>query len=288
MSIGFLMDHALAGVNECVGLNAVARNDSGSSVNQMEIELKQETTWTAKGHRNRKERTLASVVVPGSELGALQRAVEAGYERGQSVAVVEDNGRQDLERQLAAGAGTRYQLTVPSNSLFTFQAENVTVRHSVGVVLDTPCCIGAPAVWAPLCVHAGIRAGGAQSGAGSPISRGPMAPPSPQSVPYSSGPYGPTQPLPYPHPQEPMYVPVHTSPHLPPQTMPCSSGPYGPAQTAPYPSPQGTVPGSPMGNSYSPGGYAQYPIQQAVPIGSTVEMDSYGHAKPISAHQIGR
>lgn len=281
MSVGFLLDHSLAGVNTPLGLNAVARNDSGSSVNQIEIELKQETIWTARGHRSRKNRTLASVVVPGSELGALQKVVGTGDGRGQSIAAIEDNGRQDLEQKLAAGVGTRFELMVPGHSLFTFQAENVRVSHSVGVVLDTPCCIGAPAVWAPLCIHAGAREGVAQPGGGSPVSPGVLTHSSPQSVPYSTGPYGPAQTLPYPSPHDPRNVPMQAPPpYFPAQTVPYSSGSYGPSPTAPYPGPQGTMPGSPPGISYGSPPSVGYPMQEAVPYGSTVQMDSYGHAKP--------
>lgn len=191
--MGFHMERSVAGFNDPKGLAVAARNNSSSSVNKLTIQLKQECIWSADRHQAKKDQTLAStLVLPGSELEGLQWVPGAGNDRGQSVTQI------DLQQQLAAGAGTRFQLVVPGNSLPSLQAENVTITHSVGVVLDTPCCIAEPCLWARLCVVPTVSAPEAQPGAMS-------------------------------------LVPPQALLNLPPQTVQNSAGPYGSARTAQYP-----------------------------------------------------
>ena len=109
------------------------------------------STWYARGYKETKTRTVASAVVPGTEL----RAAELGNQRGQSSSVIADTARADLQEQLNAGAGNRHQLLVPGNTLLTLQANLIEVKHTLSVTLKTPHCISSPDVWTPLVVHAG-------------------------------------------------------------------------------------------------------------------------------------
>lgn len=177
MSIGFQSDHSTVGLNESVGLTVVARNDSATEVKKMLVEIKQVCTWFARGHKESKTRTIASVVVSGSQL----RAAETGNQRGQSSSAIAETARADLQEQLGAGAGTRYELLVPGNSLLTLQAETIEVKHTLSVVLKTPHCISSPDVWTPLLVHAGTT-GSAEVVPG----EGSFVPHSGEAVPFAT------------------------------------------------------------------------------------------------------
>ena len=155
MSIGFEADRSVVGINEPVRLTVVARNDSSSSVKSMHIEIMQVCTWYARGFKEIKERTVASMIVSGSQLGEVQRPAEEGHQRGRSTIAVETAARQYLQKLLLAGAGTRYELLVPDECLLTLETGLIDVRHSLGVRLKTPTCINAPEVWMPLRVQAG-------------------------------------------------------------------------------------------------------------------------------------
>lgn len=199
MSLGFNMEGSAAGRNEPIGLTIAARNDSSTRANKLTIQLQQEIVWKAKGSSAKQEETIASVIVPpGSELGGFHwKSSGTGNDRG-LVTPVEDNGQNDLQHQLATGAGTRFQLVVPGNSLPTLQVKNVKISHSVGVVVDTACCIAEPCVWAPLCVV--------------PTGPGPEAQPGATSL-----------------------APPQTLPNLPPQTAKDPAEPYGSVPTSPGP-----------------------------------------------------
>lgn len=154
MSIGFRVDSPAVGLDAPLGLTVVARNDSTSRVKALHIEVRQLTKWTARSHKDKKLRIVASVEVPGSELGALQRSEEAGGSRGEDSEVLI---RDDLQQQLAAGGGTRYELRVPGDgSLLTLKAETFEVRHELVVRLETGgMSTSSPEVSTPLLVHPG-------------------------------------------------------------------------------------------------------------------------------------
>lgn len=250
----------MAGHNEPIDLVVAARNDSSTSVYKLTIQLQQEITWSAKKHTSKVEKTLATVIIPPlSELGGFQWTPGKGNDRRQSVAPIEET----VQQQLAAGAGTRFQLIVPANSLPTLQVENIKISHSVGIVVDTECCTAEPAVWVPLNVVPMTAAPEAQPGATS------LVPPQtftnnlpPQTAHFSAGPYGSAPTASYPN------------------SYASSSMTYGSAQTVPYPN---TNPPPEMTYGFEPGldPDAAYRTQQPVPYASAVvEMDEYGHARP--------
>lgn len=135
-------------------------------------------TWFARGYKESKSRTVASIVVPGTQL----QAAEAGHERGQSSAAIADTARADLQEQLSAGAGTRYELLVPGDSLLTLQAETIEVKHTLSVMLKTKHCISSPDVWTPLLVHAGTTSSSAEV-----PGEGSFVPHSGEAVPFATG-----------------------------------------------------------------------------------------------------
>ncbi|CAN0329985.1 unnamed protein product [Ectocarpus sp. 12 AP-2014] len=151
MSLGFQADRSVVGLNEPVGVTVVARNDSSVAVKNLRVELVQETSWTANGAGDVSTRVVKSVVVPGAELGA----AEFGDQRGRSAAAIADTARADLERQLASGAGTRYELTVPADTSITLNSETIQVRHVLTVRIQGPRCVECPDVWTPLHVQPG-------------------------------------------------------------------------------------------------------------------------------------
>lgn len=178
MSIGFQADRSVVGLNESVGLTAVARNDSSAEVKEMRVEMKQVATWYARGYKDVRTRTIASVVVPGTQL----QPAEVGNQRGRSATAIADTARADLQEQLDAGAGTRYELLVPGNSLLTLQTHVIEVRHTLSVTLKTSHCISSPDVWTPLVVHAGTTSTSeAAPGYGS------FEPHDGQAVPFATG-----------------------------------------------------------------------------------------------------
>lgn len=153
MSIGFEAEDSVVGQNEALGLTVVARNDSSTDVKAMHIELKQVSTWYARSHKDKTERVVASIVVAGDELGAVQRAAEKGNERGRSMSAMQDAARRDLQELLAAGAGTQYELFIPDTCLLTLQTDLIEVKHTLSVRLKTPHCISSPDVWTPVRVQ---------------------------------------------------------------------------------------------------------------------------------------
>ena len=151
MSVGFQADRSAVGLNEPIGVSVVARNDSSATVKNVSIELVQETKFWARGTEDCSTRTLTSVVVPGTELAA----VEVGGRRGQSAATIADTAQADLQQQLAAGAGSRHEIVVPGNTSLSFKSETIEVRHMLVVKLQTAGCVDAPDVWTPLCIQPG-------------------------------------------------------------------------------------------------------------------------------------
>ncbi|CAM9761348.1 unnamed protein product, partial [Laminaria digitata] len=155
MSIGFEADRSVVGINEPVRLTVVARNDSSLSVKSMHIEILQVCTWYAHGQKETNTRTVASMIVAGSQLGEVQRAAGEGNQRGRSAIAVDVAARQYLQEMLASGAGTRYELLVPDDCIVSTETGLIDVRHSLSVRLKTPACINSPDVWMPLRVQTG-------------------------------------------------------------------------------------------------------------------------------------
>lgn len=155
----------MVGFNEPLGITVVARNNSSVSVKEMRIEIKQVTKWRAHGHGECKKRTVASTIVSGSQLGAVQQAVEKGANRGRSPTAVADAARVELQGILASGDGDRYTLVVPDTCIETLGISMgmIEVKHMLSVELKTPTFTSSPDVWMPLRVqHVG---GGARPGA---------------------------------------------------------------------------------------------------------------------------
>ena len=152
----------MVGINEPVSITVVARNDSSSPVKSMHIEIVQVCTWYARGQRETNTRTVASMIVSGSQLGEVQRAAEEGNQRGQSAIAVEVAARKHLQELLAAGAGTRFELLVPDDCLLSLETGLIDVRHSLNVRLKTPACINSPDVSMPLRVQTGTAVLGKQ------------------------------------------------------------------------------------------------------------------------------
>ncbi|CAN0089818.1 unnamed protein product, partial [Laminaria digitata] len=154
MSIGFEADRSVVGINEAVGLTVVARNDSSSSVKSMHVEIVQVCTWYARSYKESKKTAVASIAVSGSQLGEVQRAADKGSRRGRSASAMEDAARMYVQELLAAGTGTRYELLVPNDCLFTLKSGMIEVSHLLSVRLKTPTCISSPDVCMPLHVQA--------------------------------------------------------------------------------------------------------------------------------------
>lgn len=138
----------------------------------------QVSTWNARGYKETRTRTVASAVVPGTQL----RAAELGNQRGQSSSAIADTARADLQEQLSAGAGNRHELLVPGNTLLTLQADLIEVKHTLSVTLKTPHCISSPDVWTPLIVHAGTTSSAAEGVPG----EGSFQPHSGEAVPFAT------------------------------------------------------------------------------------------------------
>lgn len=282
------MDRSWVGLNEPIGLNIVARNDSSTAVKGMNIEIKQVTRWSADGHRDSKARTVASMVVPGAQLGALQWAAQTGNERGQVTVAVTESAQQDLKQQLDAGAGTRYELIVPSKSLLTLQTTNLRVSHTLSIELDTSTCLEVPSVWTPLSVVQATVGAGVQPRAPSLVPPQALPDIPLRAVPYGYGQYGSAQTVPYPNPQG-MAVP-----YLNPQeggvpypyphggAMPYSDPLRGSPAVYPYPQDMTYV-------GYEPGiaPVMSYATPQAVPSYSSTQMDTCRSAMPGVVPQGG-
>ena len=157
MCIGFEADRSAVGINEPLSLTVVARNDSSSSVNSMHIAIVQVCTWYARGYKESKTRTIASMTVPESQLSEVQRGAAEKARNQRKPAAVENAAWRYFQELLAAGAGTRYELSVPDGSLFTLQTSLIDVRHSLNVRLKTPALITTPDVSMPLRVQAKTR-----------------------------------------------------------------------------------------------------------------------------------
>lgn len=192
MSVGLQADRSVVGLNETLGLTVVARNDSSVSVKALHIELVQETTWYANGAKDNSVRTIESMVVPGTEL----RAAEVGDQRGRSASVVADTARADLQEQLAAGGGTRFEILVPADASLTLQSETIQVRHVLTVRLQTPSCVDSPDVWMPLRVQHGIAVGSEVLAESSSSPPPPFANVAPVTVPQTAVRLAFTQDLP--------------------------------------------------------------------------------------------
>lgn len=281
MSLGFRMDRSKAGRKEPLDIVVAVRNDSSSNMTALKIQLTQECRWSAKGQHDKMTRVIASMVVPGSQLGKMKSTPGIGSDGGQSVAPVEANPRTDLMQKLAAGSGLRFQLVVPGNCHLSLQTTNISVTHSVGVMLVTTGCMAAPCVWAPLSVVAWSA------------STGPVVP-----LPLATS--AVTQQI---LPALPRHtVPSQTLPNLPRQMVQYLAGPYGSAPTAPtappYPHdnpPSVTTYGSAQSvpyqqkspppcttNGSAPGFVpdGQYPSRQPMPYATAVEMDAHGNVTP--------
>lgn len=153
MSLGFEANRSVVGHNEPIGLVVVARNDSSSVVKEMNVEIKQEISWSARMYNDRRKRTIASIKVSGSQLGELQRASSQGHERGRSPTAIADAGRNELQEMLRAGAGTKYELVLPDDCPTTMQTSLINVRHALVVELKTPTFVTSPEIWMPLRVQ---------------------------------------------------------------------------------------------------------------------------------------
>lgn len=305
VSLGFRMERSVAGRKEPLDLLVAVRNDSSSKLSSLNIQLQQECRWSAHGHHDKMTRVMTSmVVVLGPEFGKMKSTPGSGTsDRGQSVAPVEESPRSDLMQRLNSGSGVRVQLVVPDNCLFSLQTTNVTITHSVGVMLGTPDCMAAPCIWTPLSVLPSTGTAGPAALPGATSAVPPQTVPDlprntvplqtvpdlhrPTAQQYSAGPYGPAPTAPYPNNSPPSYGSAQTVPY-PRQTVPdlrrptahqYSAGPYGPASTAPYPN-NNPPPGATY--SSSPGRVPDmpYPSQQPVPYATAVGMNAFRNVTP--------
>lgn len=146
MSIGFLADRSAMSRNEVLGVTVAARNDSTKPVEELVVELCQDTTWTVQRMTGTKKRTIASIRVSGSQLGDIGKAIERRSDRGRSLEVVSNTARNELEELLRSGAGVRTELVVPEDCSDTMDSEMIVVRHSIVAKLKTPGCVNLPSV----------------------------------------------------------------------------------------------------------------------------------------------
>ncbi|CAM9933451.1 unnamed protein product [Scytosiphon promiscuus] len=167
VTIGSRVDSLAVGKGETVGLNVAATNNSTSTVTAMHIKIQQLATWSARGYHDRKKRTLAAIVVGGPSLGALQLPVEAGTARGQGLASVAETARENLRRQLIAGGGTRYELSVPRNALPTVRTDTIEVKHFLVLKLKTTGACSASDISAAL----QVRGPSASAASAQPVTR---------------------------------------------------------------------------------------------------------------------
>jgi len=141
MTIGFRVDGLEVRTGDGLELNTAIRNDSSFTVLAMHIKIKQDTVWKARGRTRSKTRTLASIVVPGSDVsGAEQRTSESGSQRGQDASLVargEARVDDNVQQQLAAGIGARLRIAVPSSALLSMKTDDIEVRHWLIMKLKT-------------------------------------------------------------------------------------------------------------------------------------------------------
>lgn len=158
MSIGVRADRSTVAINEPIRLAVVTRNDSWSTVEAMRFEINEEITWYANGYRERRRKTIARIVVSGSQFRKLHRIAEKREELGRGPAAIGEAAQRDLEQLLAAGVSAKFKLSVPDTCNTTMLMDNIEVKHSLCVSLETPVCVNTPEVWTPLRVQS--NAGG--------------------------------------------------------------------------------------------------------------------------------
>ena len=180
MCIGFEADRSVVGVNEPVGLTVVALNGSLSSVNSIIIAIVQVCTWYARGTKETKTRTIASLTVPWPQLGEVQRVAAQHVMNRQKPAPGEDAAPLYFQELMDAGAGTRYELSARDDSLLTVQTSLIDVRHSLNVRFKTPALISTPDVSMPLRIQAETVE------SGSPVEAEPVGLPYAMAVPYAT------------------------------------------------------------------------------------------------------
>ena len=154
MTIVFRVDRVEVRRGGGIQLHIVLRNDSSVTATAMNIKLKQQTKWKASYHKSSRKRTLASVVVPGSELGGGAEKRASGSERGQSATTIAEAAREDVQQQLAAGDGAPYTIYVPRSALLSMEAEKkIEVRHWLSVKLKTSGLNSSPKLFIPVHVR---------------------------------------------------------------------------------------------------------------------------------------
>lgn len=152
MTIGCQVDRLEVRTDRAIELNTVVRNDSSLTVTSMVINIKQEAKWKARGRHSSKKRTLATIVVPGSEIGGAQpRAL--GSERGQSLASIAAATREEVRYQATAGDGAHYRITVPRSALLSMKIDNIEVKHWLSVKLKTTGLNSSPKLSIPVHVR---------------------------------------------------------------------------------------------------------------------------------------
>ena len=77
VSIGFRADRSAVGLNAPLGLTVVERNGRPTRVKALHIEIRRLSEWVVRGYADTRvagkdARTIASIVVPEPELGALR------------------------------------------------------------------------------------------------------------------------------------------------------------------------------------------------------------------------
>lgn len=154
MSLGFQTERAVVSRNEVLGVTVVARNDSGEPIEELIVKLCQNSRWIAHDTTKTKKRTLASLKVPGSQLGEVEKSNETGKKRGRRPLLATfGNTLGELEQLLMSGAGVRHELVVPEDSADTVDSELIIVRHSITVKLKSPGFVASPDVWTPAVIQ---------------------------------------------------------------------------------------------------------------------------------------
>lgn len=153
MTVGFQADRSFAFRGESLGLTIVARNDSSTVVNRLHIEIMQNITWVARGHRAKHQLEVATVIVPGLQLEDVGQGVGAGNERKNSIQKIATEAQKELSELLARGAGARHDLAIAQDALVGMDTPLIKVSHVLSVHLRTPSCVVNPEVSMPLDVH---------------------------------------------------------------------------------------------------------------------------------------
>ncbi|CAM9717307.1 unnamed protein product, partial [Sphacelaria rigidula] len=96
MSIGFQADKSVVGRLERLGLTVVARNDSTAPVKELRIEINQKAHWNAHGYKASKQRTVAKLIVSGSQLGPVGEGAAERPDRDRGFAAVGQDARAEL------------------------------------------------------------------------------------------------------------------------------------------------------------------------------------------------